>query len=391
MPLRLTYLIRNLARNPLRTLLTCAAVALPVTILVLTTGVIDGIERFLDNSARQLRLAVTHRTSIINPLPAGHRAKIESLDPTRRRLVAVCGLRWLGGRVDDDPRPLSVLAADPDSFPPTFPEHLRDPHELEAWLRERRALVVGRAVAAQFGWQLGDRVTIRPSVPPYTPLEFRIVSLTAPDVADAVTCFGRSDYVEEEIRRAGWPEGLVSFYFVKCASSADLEHYRAAIDQLFARTPDETFTQDEKAFMNQFITQQFNLPRNLTVLATLTVFVAVLAAMNTMSMNFRDRRNEFATLRALGFRNAVVFSMIQAESLALCLAGGLIGALGPYVAFTYTPVKDFTVPLIQTLQIRPVVCGQAVGIAAAIGVLAAAWPAWLAARLKVVEAFRVLE
>ncbi|MEW6252794.1 MAG: hypothetical protein AB1716_19330, partial [Planctomycetota bacterium] len=83
----LLYLWRNLMRNRLRTILTCAAVGLPITIFVLTSSVIAGIERFLDNSSRQLRLAVTHRTSIANPLPAGHRAKIESLDPGRTRLV----------------------------------------------------------------------------------------------------------------------------------------------------------------------------------------------------------------------------------------------------------------------------------------------------------------
>ena len=42
--LRLIYLYRNLTRNMLRTLLTCAAVALPIMIYVLSTAVI-GQER----------------------------------------------------------------------------------------------------------------------------------------------------------------------------------------------------------------------------------------------------------------------------------------------------------------------------------------------------------
>jgi putative ABC transport system permease protein len=390
MSLRLTYLTRNLTRNPLRTLLTSAAVALPITIFVLTTAVIDGIEKFLDNSARQLRLAVTQKTSLINPLPSGHRAKIESLDPTHERLISVCGLRWIGGRIANDPRPLSTIAADADTFPVTFPEHLTTPAERDAWQRERRAFIGGRGTAQQFGWKIGDRVTVYPSVPPYTPLELIVVS-TAPEAADPVTNFLRRDYLEEEVKKAGWIEGLLSFYFVKCASQADLEHFRGAIDTLFANTLDETVTQDEKAFMNQFITQQFDLPRNLKILAAITVLVAVLAAMNTMSMNLRDRLNEFATLRAIGFGGKVILVVIQTESLLLCLTGGVLGALGPYIAFTYTPLREFTVPVIQSLEIAPLVVVQAVGIAALIGVLAAAWPAWAAARLKVVEAFRVLE
>ncbi|MEW6249338.1 MAG: ABC transporter permease, partial [Planctomycetota bacterium] len=295
-----------------------------------------------------------------------------------------------GGRIENDPRPLSVLAADVDTFAAALPEHLRTAAEREAWQRDRRALIVGRGTAARFGWAVGDHVTIRASVPPYTPMKFVVIS-TAPAAPDPIPCFCRRDYLEEEVRRTGWNEGLLQFYFVKCASQPDLEHLRGEIDALFANSPDETMTQDEKAFMNQFITQQFNLPRNLTMLAALTIVVAVLAATNTMGLNFRDRFSEYATLRAMGFGGAVIFGLIQAESLLLCGAGGLAGALAPYIAFTHTPLKDYAVPLIQRLEIHPVVCAYAIGIAAGIGLLAAAWPAWSAARLKVAEAFRILE
>jgi putative ABC transport system permease protein len=390
MRLQLIYAARNLLRNPIRTLLTCAAVGLPIVIFVLATAVIDGIGQFLENSSRQLRLAVTQRASVVNPLPAGYRAKIEALDPTRTHLLAVCGFRYLGGTIENDPRQLSTVAADPDSFAATFTEHLHTAAERDAWLRDRQALIVGRGTAQRFGWNVGDRVTIRPSVPPYTPMQFHVVS-TAPDAADPITNFCRRDYVEEEIKRGGWLPDLVSFVFVKCATLADVDHYRTAIDQLFANTPDETLTQDEKSFMSQFITQQFDLPRNLSLLAAMTVVVAVLAATNTMSMNFRDRLSEYATLRAIGYPGPRILAIIQLESLCVCLVGGVLGALGPYLAFTATPLKDFTVPLIQHLEIRPLVCAYAVSIAALVGVLAAVWPSWLAVRLKVLDAFRMLE
>jgi putative ABC transport system permease protein len=391
MRLRLLYLGRNLTRNPLRSLLTCAAVALPIVIFVLATGVIDGIEQFLDNSSRQLRLAVTQKASIVNPLPSGHRAKMESLDPTKQGLRSVCGMRWLGGRLENDPRTLSTVAVDADTFPATFPEQLQSPDELAAWQRDRQAIVVGRSAAAQFGWKVGDRITIRPSVPPYAPMQFHVVSTAQNPDADPLTLICRLDYLEEEIKKFGVPTDIVSFYFVKCGSKADLEHYREAIDTLFANSPDETLTQDEKAFMNQFITQQFNLPRNLSILAAVTVFVAVMAAMNTMSMSFRDRLSEFATLKAMGFGSWVVLLMVQFESLLLCGTGGLVGAIMPYIAFTHTPLGNVTVPLIQTLHIRPFVCLQAIGISLLVGVVAAIWPSWAASRMKVVDAFRALE
>lgn len=390
MGLRLLYLCRNLLRNRQRTLLTCAAVALPIVIFVLSSAVIDGVNAFLDNSAKQLRLAVMQKSSIVNPLPEGHRRKIEALDPTHTRILSVCGLSWIGGAIENDPRLLSTLAVDPDTFPATFPDYELTQDEIAAWQRDRRALIVGRGTAGQFGWKVGQRVTIQPSVPPYAPMEFNIIS-TAEKATDAITNICRRDYLQEELRKAGVPADQVSFFFVKCAGKEDVDHFRRAIDDSFARSADETKTQDEKSFMNEFITQQFNLPRNLAILSAVTVFVAIMAAANTMSMNFRDRLNEFATLKALGFGGGVIFRLIQSESLLVCLLGGALGALGPYVVFTHTPVRNFTIPVIQHLEIRPAVCGQAILISLMIGVLAALWPSWLALRLKVVSALRNLE
>jgi len=392
--LRLHYLWKNLSRNPLRTALTIAAVGLPMVIFVLSSAVVRGVERFLDNSAQQLRLAVTNRASIVYPLPMSYAAKIRSLDPTGMRLLAVCGMSWIGGKVQDDPRPLSTLAADAGEFIRAFPDYRLPQDEIDAWLRDRQAIIIGRATAAQFGWKKGQRITIRPSLPPYTPMEFHVVS-TAENATDPQTNWCHYSYYQEELKRVyrggTEDEDRVGFYFVRCATRADLDHFRQEIDKLFERSLDETKTQDEKAFMNEFITQQFDLPRNLTILALVTVFVAVMAATNTMSMNFRDRINEFATLKALGFRGTWVFLLIQSESLLLCAIGGLLGAAAPYIAFTHTPLRNFTVPVIQTLEVSLRVCAHAVLISIAIGLIAAVWPSWQVLKLRVVTALRNLD
>lgn len=388
--LRLIYLYKNITRNKLRTLLTCAAVALPIIVYVMSTAVISGLNEFLDNSVKQLRLVVVHKTSIVNPMPVGHRRKIESLDPTGKRIISVCGMRWLGGTVEGDPTPLSTLAADADSFVSTFPDQQLTQQEIDLWRRDRQAIILGSSTAKAFGWKAGDRITIQPSVPPYTPMEFHVVS-TAEQAKDPVTNFCRMDYVEEEMKKLGADEGFVSFFFVKCGSREDLEYFRVAIDVLFSGSLDETKTQDEKSFMSEFINQQFNLPRNLTILAAVTIFVAVMAAANTMSMNIRDRSNEMAVMRSVGFRNSVVFALIQAEGMLLCTLGGVIGAGIPFVLFNFTPLKDLRVPLIQVLNVDAVVCLQALLIAAFIGLIAAIWPAWSASRMTVVQALRNVE
>jgi putative ABC transport system permease protein len=388
--LRLIYLIRNLTRNRLRTSLTCAAVGLPIMILVLSVATIDGIERFLNNSAKQLRLAVTHKAGVVNNLPGGHRRKIEALDPAKTRLLSVCSIIWIGGRIENDSRPLSTLGADEDTFIETFPEYNLSEDQKKRWYTDKLSIVIGTGTARTFNWKDGDRITIRATIPPYKPLEFHAIVPTG-EVPDPTTNWFRRDYWEDHIPGTSAIPGWINFYFVKCATLNDLDTYRRQIDSLFAGTPDETTTLDEKTFMNQFISQQFDLPKNVRRLAAVVVFVAIMAAANTMSMNFRDRFSEYATLKSMGFGRRTIFGMVQSEALLLCGMGGLLGVAVPYIVFTHTPARNLTLPLIQTLEIRPMVCVAGVAISLGIGVLASLWPSWQALRLNVVSALRALE
>jgi len=391
MRLWMIYLYRNFTRNRLRTAITAAAVALPIIIYVLSTAVIHGVNRYLENSVQQIRLVTLHKTSMVNPLPPGYRRKIEALDPDRKRILSVCGTQWIGGQIKDNPNPLSTLAVDADTFLPTFPEYELTPDQCKQWREDRQAIVVGRSTAEQFGWKVGDRISIMPTLPPYVPMEFHIIADSGRAV-DNLTNFCRWDYYDESLKRElPGASSHVGFFFIKCATQEDLSRFRTAVDALFAGTPDATKTMDEKTFMSEFINQQFNLPRNLAILSAVTVFVAIMAAANTMGMNFRDRLNEFATLKSLGFAQRFAFALIQTESLVVCAAGGVVGAAIPYIIFTHTPVKEFVLPVIQQLQVGLGVCGQAVAISLGIGLIAGFWPALSAGRMRVTDALRSLE
>jgi putative ABC transport system permease protein len=400
--LRLAYLWHNLTRNLLRTFMTGCAVALPIVIFVLSTSVIDAFQWFLDNSTKQLRLAVTHKSSIVNPLPSAYRARIEALDKTGDEIISVCGLNWIGGKIEGETLPLSTLAVDTDTFTITFPEYNLDEETLAQWRRNRQAIIVGESTAKQMGWKVGQHITITQSLPPFAEIEFFVIC-TDPNAIDKVTNFCRRDYLNEQMRKyvqaAGGEENVsvtletdtVMMFYVKCQNQAALTKYRGVIDETFANTPDATRTQDEKSFMNEFITQQFDLPRNLTILSSITVLVAIMAAANTMSMNFRDRLREFASLKAIGFAPGYSITMILFESVAICVIGGAFGALIPYALFNWTPVGEITIPVIQSLVVPRSACVQALVISVGIGLVAGLWPALLAARLNVIEALRSLE
>ena len=57
------------------------------------------------------------------------------------------------------------------------------------------------------------------------------------------------------------------------------------------------------------------------------VFAIMLVSANTMAMSVRSRTREVAVLKTLGFTRQRVLSIFVSESVALAVAGGVVGIL----------------------------------------------------------------
>jgi putative ABC transport system permease protein len=136
-----------------------------------------------------------------------------------------------------------------------------------------------------------------------------------------------------------------------------------------------------------------------TFITTIGVFIASLmalgalfGALNTMYGAISARTREIATLRALGFSSSPVILSVLAESLALAIAGGAVGAAIAYVAFngmkTSTMNWQTFSQVTFAFAVTPRLLIQAVIWSAAIGLLGGLFPAIRAARLPIANALR---
>jgi putative ABC transport system permease protein len=119
------------------------------------------------------------------------------------------------------------------------------------------------------------------------------------------------------------------------------------------------------------------------------VIVIIMAVMaNTMAMTARERYAEYATMKALGFGAAFVAGLIVAESLGLALAAGAAG-----IALTF-PLAAVFADAMGTLFPVFFVSDETVALqtvaALAVGLVAAAIPAWRAARVRIVDGLRAV-
>ncbi|HKI59253.1 MAG TPA: FtsX-like permease family protein [Trueperaceae bacterium] len=138
------------------------------------------------------------------------------------------------------------------------------------------------------------------------------------------------------------------------------------------------------------------------MLAVITLIFYVLAGLlvvNTIYLGLIERVREFGVLVSLGMTGRRLMGLITLESVLLCATGAAAGALVGTGAVAWLG-RGFTIPgfqqYIASFGMDPMFypsvgtgqVAQAVAFALATGVLAALWPASLAARLQPAEAMR---
>jgi putative ABC transport system permease protein len=149
--------------------------------------------------------------------------------------------------------------------------------------------------------------------------------------------------------------------------------------------------QDEFYAEESTITTQFISVLG-TIIALMMAVGALLGALNTMYNAVAARGREIATLRALGFGAAPVVFSVLLESLALALAGGIVGGIAAYVAFDGYSAATMNFQtwsqVAFAFAVTPALLCQAIVGAAVIGLLGGFLPAVRAARLPIALGLR---
>ena len=127
------------------------------------------------------------------------------------------------------------------------------------------------------------------------------------------------------------------------------------------------------------------------VISGIMALGALAGALNTMYTSVADRAKEIATLRTIGFSNTSAFIGTLVEALSLSSIGGLIGSLMAFLIFdgmnTSTLGASFT-QVVFSFSLTGELILQGIIMALIIGLFSGVFPAWRAARMPVLMAFR---
>jgi putative ABC transport system permease protein len=372
----------NAFRARLRAGLTVLGIVIAVVAFGLLQTVVNAWYATAD-AASPTRLVTRNAISLVFPLPQYYRERIRSLDGVRGVAVS----NWFGGIYLDERNFFPQFAVQLADFMPMYPEFVFDPREYQDLLRDRSGVAVGRELARQYGFKVGDRLPLRGTIYPGN-WEFTIRAIY--DGRDETTVTRQAYFHWELVTERLKPRfprlaERIGAFIVDVDSPDRTAEVSAAIDREFANSLAETLTETEKAFQLSFVAMLESILLIIRGVAYVVIVIILAVAANTMAMTARERLSEYATLKALGFGPPFIARLILAESLVVALIGGVLGLLlTPLVA----RVVHGAVPQFSRFEVLPETYVQQAVAIAAVGVLAALVPMLRSARVRIVDGLR---
>ena len=328
------------------------------------------------------RLVLINKVTLILPLPYSYLARLQNTSGVQLATHQT----WFNGIYQDPANFFANIAVEPEPFLKVYPEFRIPADERQAWLADRQGAIAGRDLAERFGWKLGDRIPLTGTL--YQPKqgqawEFNLRGIyDAPDGTDKTQFFFRYDYLDEN-RVDG--DGLVGRYVVKIADPSQAVAMSRTFDDMFANSPAETKTTTEKGFLEGFAKQMGDIGTIMIVISSVVLFMFGLVVASTMAQSVRERTNELAVLKTLGFTDGAILALVLAESVFIVFVGG---GLGLALAWLFVQQGDPTGGLLAIFVLPPRDLMIGVALMVAIGLLAGAAPAMAAMRLRITDALR---
>ncbi len=373
----------NLMRRKIRTIFTLLSILVAFVLYgllgALSAGFAAGVEL-----ASADRLVLIHKISLIQPLPISYLARIAATPG----VADVCHFTYFGGIYQQPSNFFMQMPVDPECALRMYPEFLLPEEQKRAWFKDRTGAIVGRATANRFGWKVGDRIPLQDTIwrqkSGQTTWTFTLDGIYdgAEKGTDTTQFLLHYDYFDEARLLAS---GYVGWYVIRVDRADHAPDVARRLDAMFANSPAETKTVPEKAFLQAFLNQIGDIGAIIRSVLAAVFFTLLLVTANTMAQSVRERTSELAVLKTVGFADAGVLVLVLFESFALAAVGG---GLGLAIAWAATHSIDFASGIIPGLYLRVTDVLFGVALILALSLVAGAFPAVRAMRLRIADALR---
>ena len=391
----LPYVFAHLGRSWLRTLSTIFGMALCIFLICTLQTVLIAMDASVKGASPN-RLATRHAVSVVFNMPNAYQRRISAIPGVVRvaRTNFFGGLPGSGGSADFA-NFFANFAVDAEPYFAMYPEFKVPPREWDDFMSKRRGAIIGRGLSRRFGWDLGDTFQLESFIPPYRvgkPFEFVVAGIFDIDTVrypgqTEMQMFFHYDYLNEATRfRSG-----VGTFMVQIADAEQSASTAKLIDDTFENSDVATKTETEGAFIEGFNALAGNLVLLLNAIGLAVGFTVLIVTANTMSMAVRERKNEIAVLKTLGFSSRLVMGLVLTEAVILATSAGALGiGLANLLVSNITkiPVLGAMLGNFPALVISPQLAVVMFVATMLLGIAAGLLPAWTAYRARIVDTLR---
>jgi putative ABC transport system permease protein len=379
----LKLIIRNAFRHKLRTLLTVIGVAIAILAFGMLRTLVGlwylGVEQ-----SSATRLVTRNAISLVFTLPISYKERIRQVPGVQQ----ISWGNWFGGIYIDEKNFFANFAVEPKSYLELYPEFILSPAEQKVFIHDRKGAVAGRKLAAKYGWKIGDIITLKGTIfPGQWEFVLRGIYRGAQKGTDEAQFFFHWDYLNETLKKSiARRADQVGFYMIGVTRPDLAAEVSQAVDRTFKNSLAETLTETERAFQLGFVSMTEAIMIAIQIVSYVVIVIIMVVAANTMAMTARERISEYATLKTIGFGAPHIALIIFGESVTIALLGGVMGVLLTFPAAHWieTELSQFFPYFSVSMQ---TVCLDML-TACGIGVVAAIFPTWRGATIRIADGLR---
>jgi putative ABC transport system permease protein len=385
MTLRLIVMaLRNLRRQSRRAILTALAFTVAVFIYTLLIAVPMSMDRMAAEASTGLRLIVQAHNSY--RLPARYCQTIK-----RMPHVLGCAPEIVWEGIFRDPRDLIVaygVTADISSVA-SASDYVIDPAKIREFNADRRNVLIGRLLMREHNWNVGQPLILRSPSDPRLTLTFVPILELPTDYLSRAFFFNRQ-LLDDAVKGLYGVDiqARATFIAVRVDRAENLGTVADAIDESFHNAEFETDTLTESDTLANYVSEIGDVRTIIYALCIVVLITVLLIAANSMTMLVRDRINEVAIMRALGFARRYVAILLISEAVLIAAAGAGVGATLALCYFGQGVTLGALTGSIGHLEVRITTAIAAVVTAIGVSIVSAIIPVLHAVRVAPAIAFR---
>lgn len=377
---RLTELAqKNLWRHKLRSILTLGGVAAGMFLYASVTSLQNSLKSATDKAASESSIVVFQANRFCpttSRLPEHYLNSIKKMKGVKEAYPVQVVVNNCGASLDV----VTFRGITRDYLDNKLKEHISVKEgSLNEWPDRGDAAIVPAALARKKGIRLGESFIAAGIT------AFAAAIIDTKRSEDAAVVWVSLPFLQQA---SGLGLGSVTQFEVESTHATELNGIIEEIDKTYSTDQVPTHSRPRSAFITDTAGQMLELVKFSGYLSIGAVIAVLGLLSNSALLAVRGRIKESAILQTIGWPRSAVFLLNLCEGAMLGVFGGIIGIGLCLLYFTLNPLSLGNEGVVLALQPDTAMVVNSLIVSLALGLVATAWPAWIASRRPLAESLR---